>query len=105
MTALRGPALAGASRRDAVTGAARAKAARGEPDDVGVDRDVDGGVIGVVVGPAGTGGEHGGQGVLPGAWGELVQPVLLARDPGAGADGLEDGAGGVAGRGGTCCHG
>ena len=39
--------------------------------------------------------EHPGQGLIPGAGGELLQALALARDPGAGAQGLVDGAGGV----------
>ena len=46
--------------------------------------------------PAGAGAEHAGQGLLPGAGGELVQALLLDRDPGASAQGLVDGAGGLA---------
>jgi len=72
----------------------RPEAICGEPDDVGVDRDLDDGVAGAVVWPAGADGEHAGQGLMPGAGGEPAQPVLLARDPGAGAQGLVDGAGG-----------
>jgi len=62
----------------------RPEAAFGDPDDVGVERDLDGGVAGAVVWLAGADGEHAGQGLLPGAGGELAQPPL-ARDPGAGA--------------------
>ena len=61
-----------------------------------VDRDLDGGAAGVVVWPAGAGGEHAGQGLVPGAGGELAQPPLLAWDPRAAAQGGVDGAGGVA---------
>jgi hypothetical protein len=61
--------------------AVRLQASRGEPDDVGVDRDRDDGVAGAVVWPAGAGAEHAGQGLMPGAWAELVQAPLLARDP------------------------
>ena len=38
----------------AVAGVVPLEAARGEPDDVGVDRDLDGGVTGAVVWPAGA---------------------------------------------------
>lgn len=38
--------LAGVSHRGAVAGAGRPEAACGEPDDVGVDRDLDNGVVG-----------------------------------------------------------
>ena len=75
MVSDRGPSVlcqAGASRRGAVAGAVRPEAARGEPDDVGVERDLDGGVAGGVVWPAGADGEHAGQGLLPGAGGELA---------------------------------
>src|SRR5215813_9839447 len=61
-------------------GAVRPEAACGEPDDVGVDRDLDGGVAGAVVLPAWAGAEHAGQGLMPGAGGEVAQPLLLARD-------------------------
>ena len=81
--------LAGASRRGAVL----PEAARGEPDDVGVYRDLDGGAGGAVVWPAGAAAEHAGQGLFPGAGGELAQALPLARDPGAAAEGLVDGAG------------
>jgi len=73
----------------------RPEAAPGEPDDVGVDRDLDGRVAGVVVWPARGDGEHCAQGLLPGAGGELAQPPLLAGDPGACAERVVDGAGGV----------
>jgi len=74
----------------------RPEAARGEPDDVGVDRDFDGGAGGEAAWLAGADAGHAGQGLLPGAGGELVQALPLARDPGVGAQGLVDGAGGVA---------
>ena len=48
---------AGASR-GAVAGAVLPEAVRGEPDDVGVDRDLDDGVAGAVVWPAGAAAEH-----------------------------------------------
>jgi hypothetical protein len=73
-----------------------AEAAFGEPDDVGVDRDLDGGVGGAVVWPAGADGQRVGQGLLPGAGGELVQAPPLPGDPGAAAQGMADGAGGAA---------
>ena len=82
--------LAGASRRGAVL----PEAARGEPHDVGVYRDLDGGAGGAVVWPAGAAAEHAGQGLFPGAGGELAQALPLAGDPGAIAQGLVDGAGG-----------
>src|SRR5206468_9324777 len=77
-------------------GAVLLEAARGEPDDVGVDRDLDDGVAGAGVWPAGLAAEHAGQGLVPGAGGELLQALPLARDPGAAAQGLVDGAGGGA---------
>jgi hypothetical protein len=43
-----------------------------------------------------VGAEHVGQGLLPGAEGELLQALPLARDPGADAQGLADGTGGSA---------
>ena len=79
-----------------MAGAVLPEDACGEPDDVGVYRDLDDGVGGAVVCPAGAAAEHAGQGPGPGAGGELVQPLPLARDPGAAAQGLVDGAGGVA---------
>ena len=83
---------AGASRRGAVL----PEAARGEPHDVGVYRDLDGGAGGAVVWPAGAAAEHAGQGLVPGAGGELLQALPLARDPGSAAQGLVDGLGGGA---------
>jgi hypothetical protein len=74
----------------------RPEAAGGEPDDVGVYRDLDGSVAGAVVCPAGADGERAGRGLLPDSAGELAQPLLLARDPGAAAEGLVEDAGGVA---------
>ena len=68
-------------------GAVRPQAPRGEPDDVGVDRDRGGGVARAVVWPAGAGVEHAGQGLMPGAGGELMQAPWLARDTGADAQG------------------
>jgi hypothetical protein len=67
-------AAAGASRRGAVL----PEAARGEPHDIGVYRDLDGGAGGAVVWPA---AEHAGQGLFPGAGGELAQALPLARCP------------------------
>ena len=67
----------------------------GQPDGAGVDRDLDDGVAGVVVWPAGADGEDVGQGLVPGAGGELAQPPPLAGHPGVGAQRLLDGAGGV----------
>jgi hypothetical protein len=67
-----------------VAGAVRMQAACGEPDDVGVYRDLDDGVAGAVVWLAGPAAEHVGQGLIPGAGGELLQALPLARDPGAG---------------------
>src|SRR5690348_13840977 len=49
--------LAGASDHGAVAGAVCLEAACGEPDDVGVDRDLDDGVAGAVVLPARAGAE------------------------------------------------
>jgi hypothetical protein len=97
MTVLRAPALVDASRRGgAVIGDACAKAASGEPDDIRVDRDLDHGVAGAVVWLARADGEYVGQCPLPEAGGKLVQPLPLAGDPGAGAEGVVDGASGVA---------
>jgi hypothetical protein len=79
-----------------VASAVRLQAACGEPDGVGVYRDLNGGVGGVVVWPAGAEAERVGEGLVPGAGGELAQALPLARDPGAVAQGLVDGAGGVA---------
>jgi hypothetical protein len=53
-------------------GRVRPEAARREPDDIGVERDLDGGVAGGAVWPAGADGEHTGESVLPGAGGELA---------------------------------
>ena len=78
-----------------MAGAVLPEDARGEPDDVGVYRDLDDGVGGAVVCPARAAAEHPGEGPGPGAGGELVQPLPLARDPGAAAQGLVNGAGGV----------
>jgi hypothetical protein len=85
--------LAGASGRGAVAGAVLPEAACGEPDDVGVYRDLDGGVAGPAVWPAGAGAEHAGQGLFPDAGSELLQALPLARYPDAGAQGLVDGTG------------
>ena len=74
------------------------EAARSEPDDVGVDRDLDDGVARAVALPAGADAEHAGQGLIPGAGGELAHPPLLAGDPGAGAQGVVDGLCGVVDR-------
>ena len=82
----------------------RPGAARGEPDDVGVDRNLNGGVARTVVLPARPGAEHAGQGLIPGAGGELLQALPLARDPDAAAQGLVEGAGGVADGGVASCH-
>ena len=60
----------------------------GEPDDVGVYRDLDGGV-------ARAAAEHAGEGLFPGAGGELAQALPLARDPGAAAEGLVEGPRGI----------
>ena len=76
-------------------GVMRLEVACGEPDDVGVYRDLDDGVAGAVVLSAVV-GEHVGQGLFPGAGGELAHALPLAWDPDAGAQGLVDGAGGVA---------
>jgi len=72
------------------------EAACGEPDDVGVYRDLNDGVTGAFVLPAGAAAERAGQGLIPGVGGEVVQALPLARDPDAGAQGLVDGAGGGA---------
>ena len=77
-----------------MAGAVCPEAACGEPDDVGVYRDLNDGVA--VVWPGGAGAERAGQGLIPGAGGELAQALPLARDPDAGAQGLVDGAGGGA---------
>jgi hypothetical protein len=74
----------------------RPEAACGEPDGVGVYRDLDDGLAGVVVWPAGPAAEHAGQGLIPGAGGELLQALPLARDPGAAAQRVVDGARGGA---------
>jgi hypothetical protein len=79
-----------------VAGAVLSEAACGEPDDVGVDRDLNDWVAGAFVWPAGAAAEHAGQGLIPGAGGELAQALPLARDPGSAAQGLVDGAGGGA---------
>ena len=65
-------------------------------DDVGVYGDLDDGLAGAVVWPAGAAAEHAGQGLIPGAGGELLHALPLAGDPGAVAQGLVDGAGGGA---------
>src|SRR5262249_61825587 len=80
-------------------GAVRPEAACGEPDDVGVDRDLDGGVAGAVVLPAWADAENAGQVLLSGAGGELAHPPLLARGSGAAAQGVAGGAGGGGERG------
>ena len=74
-----------------MAGAVRPEATRGEPDDVGVYGDLDDGLAGIVVWSAGVTAEHAGQGLIPGAGGELLQALPLARDPGAVAQGLVDG--------------
>jgi len=79
-----------------VAGALCPEAACGEPDDAGVYRDLDDGPAGAVVLLAGPAAEHAGQGLVPGAGGELAQALPLARDPGSAAQGLVDGVGGVA---------
>jgi hypothetical protein len=79
-----------------VAGAVLPEDACGEPGDVGVYRDLNDGVGGAVVCPARAAAEHPGEGLGPGAGGELVQPLPLARDPGAAAQGLVDDVGGVA---------
>jgi hypothetical protein len=71
-----------------VAGAVRPEAACGEPDDVGVYGDLDDGLAGVVVLAAGAAAEYAGQSLIPGAGGELLQALPLARDPGAVAQGL-----------------
>jgi hypothetical protein len=71
------------------------EAACGEPDDLGVYRDLDDGAAWVVV-LAAVVAVHAGQGLIPGAGGELLHALPLARDPGAVAHGLVDGAGGGA---------
>src|SRR5262249_31192362 len=85
-----------ASRCRTMPGVLRLEEACGELDDVGVDRDLDGGLAGAVVLPAWAGAEQDRQDLLPGAGGELAHPPLLAGDPGAAAHGVVDGAGGVA---------
>jgi hypothetical protein len=76
-----------------VAGAVLAEAACGEPDDIGVYGDLDDDLAGAGVWPAGGAAEHPGQGLIPGAGGELLQALLLAGDPGTVAQGLVDGAG------------
>jgi hypothetical protein len=67
----------GPVRQDgAVAGAVFPRAARGEPYDVGVDRDLNDGVAGAVVLQAGADAEHAGQGLTPGAGGELPLPLV-----------------------------
>src|SRR6185437_9076306 len=83
-------------RTQRVAGAVLPEDACGEPDDVGVYRDLDDGVGGAVVCPARAAAEHPGEGPGPGAGGELAQALALARDPGAAAQGLVNGADGVA---------
>jgi hypothetical protein len=61
------------------------RAACGEPDDVGVYRDLEDGLAGAVVWSAELAAEHVDQGLIPGAGGELLQALPLARDPDAGA--------------------
>src|SRR5262252_3599128 len=56
------------------------------------------GVGGEVAWLAGADAEHAGQGLLPGAGGEVAHPPLLAGDPAAAAQGVVDGAGGVVDR-------
>jgi hypothetical protein len=56
-------------------------------------------VAGGVIGAAGADGEHTGQGLWPGAGAELAEALPLLRGPGAGAQGLVDGVGSVAGGG------
>ena len=72
------------------------EAARGEPDDVGVDRDLDNGSLEPTSGrpalPLSTPARAWSQV----AGGELAQALPLARDPGAVAEGLVDGLGGGA---------
>ena len=51
----------------------------------GYYRDLDDGLAGAVVWSAGLAAEHVGQGLIPGAGGELLQALPLARDPDAGA--------------------
>jgi len=70
----------------------RPEVVRGEPDDLRVDRDLDDGVAGEVVLPAGAGL---GRGLWPGAWVELVQPLPLGQGPGADTQGTVDGGRGV----------
>ena len=79
-----------------MAGAVLPEAACGEPDDVGADRDLSDWAAGAVVWPTGAGAERAGQGVVPGAGGELTQALPLGWDPGAGAQDLVDGTGGVA---------
>ena len=55
-----------------MAGAVRLQAASGEPDGFGVYGDLDDGVPGAVVLPAAADGEHAGQGLIPGAGGELA---------------------------------
>jgi len=76
----------------------RPEAAPGEPDDVGVDRDLDGRVAGVVVWPARGDGEHCAQMVAVGAadlgeGADVELPVVAAGggaspEPVAAAEGL-----------------
>ena len=77
-----------------MAGAVCPEAACGEPDDVGVYRDLNDGVA--VVWPGGAGAKRAGQALIPGAGGELAQALPLARDPDASTQGLVYGAGGSA---------
>ena len=77
-----------------MAGAVCPEAACGEPDDVGVYRYFNDGVA--VVWPGGAAAEHAGQGLVPGAGGELLHALPLAGDPGALAQGLVYGADGSA---------
>jgi hypothetical protein len=76
-----------------VAGVRRPEGVRGEPDDVGVYRDLDGRAAGAVVLPAGI--AHA-RGLSPGAEVQAADALLLARGPGAAPEGLLDGVRGVA---------
>lgn len=77
-----------------MAGAVCPEAACGEPDDAGVNGDLNDGVA--VVWPGGAGAKRAGQGLVPDVGGDLAQALPLARDPDAAAQGLVDGAYGSA---------
>ena len=58
-----------------MAGAVLPEAARGEPGDAGVDRDLGDEAASVVAWPAGAGAERAGQGLMPGARARSTVPV------------------------------